>query len=234
MSTVEGETPEAIPQGETPKTPTQAAPIAPQQPAGVTPDTAARIAKLEADLASANAHIETLKSENIEKRKAAKIAEDDRTALAAFRELAPTPGELKTVVDGAKAAEEKAANLEREKVANEAARVAGLKPDVLSDLAQSKGFILEVREVEVTGKDGKKATEKQAFAKFKEGDKDAEKPLSEYIAQHLAAYEPALKADGQPAQTVRMVAQSSGPQTKQFDEEKARKSQAPLYAPTNF
>lgn len=70
----------------------------------------------------------------------------------------------------------------------------GYKPDVLLDLARSKGFAVALRDKTEGGK-----AVKVAVAITKDGEKDVETPLEKFVQDNLASYVPALQVAEQPA-----------------------------------
>lgn len=112
------------------------------------------------------------------------LSADDAAKWTAFNELG-TPDDVKRRLDGTEAIATENADLKAEKVIAQAAALSGFKPDVLADLAKTKGFTLAVEG------EGESA---RVLANYKEGEADASKPLSEYASEKLAAYLPSLQA----------------------------------------
>ncbi len=188
---------------------------------------------LAADLLSENAE---LRSKNRELK--TKVAPDDAVVLSkedaakwtAFNELG-TPDEVKTKIADSQGAVSERDALKAEKVIAKAAALSGYKADVLGDLAKSKGFTLEV---EGEGENAK------VNVKWKDGDKDVQNPLSEYVDSTLAAYLPSLQAEvtapmGKPVVVFpRGAAPGGGKTTNEWDRiraEKQAKAEAANVAP---
>lgn len=109
----------------------------------------------------------------------------DAEKWTAFNELG-TPDEIQQRINDSEAAVNERNELKAEKVISRAASIAGYKSDVLADLAKSKGF-----QIEVEG-EGDAA---KVVARYKDGEKDVSKPLSEYVESSLAAYLPSLQVE---------------------------------------
>lgn len=142
------------------------------------------------------------------------LSSEDAKKWAAFSELG-APEDVKKQIQLAESAIAERDGLKGEKVTNQAAALLGYKPDVLADLAKSKGF-----RVEIEG-EGEAA---KVVARYKDGEADAVKPMSEYAESLLAAYLPSLRAtDASPTIVVpvvpfaRMSAPGGGKQSNVWD-----------------
>jgi hypothetical protein len=113
---------------------------------------------------------------------------DDAAKWNAFNELG-TPEELKTIKATGEAAIAERDELRAQATIAKAAELTGYKTKVLSDLAKSKGFTIEVEG------DGEAA---KVTARYKDGDKDKAVPLNEYVETSLSDYLPSLQADTPP------------------------------------
>ena len=185
--------------------------------------------ELRVQLERAEARKAELNQENSARRRENTTLKNELAAaqaeLVKWREVGESPDKARESLTAGKAAIETAAKLSREKVVNEAAALRGYKTDVLEDLMESKAFNVEVRDIK--DKDGKDA--KAPFALFKEGEKDVEKPLEDFVNEKLASYVVALKAEQKQTDGTPWFKQVHGDQKPQFNEEAARKEQAPLY-----
>lgn len=157
----------------------------------------ATLAELHEEIASLKARVKELNGESKQHRLTGKQATDQVAALTAeleaWKALGETPGKVRESIEKGAQAISRAEQYQREKAATDAAATLGYKADVLSDLAASKGFAIEMREVE---QEGKKA--QQPFAVIGEGESAQAKPLREHVEGELSAYIPALVASGQP------------------------------------
>lgn len=97
--------------------------------------------------------------------------------------------DVTTKLAAADAASTKLATLEREKVEGEGAALAGYKASVLSRLAKSEGFAVEVRDEPADGKPAR-----VPYARPVGDDKAPWVKLTDYAAQHLGDFLPALTA----------------------------------------
>ncbi len=203
---------------------------------GATPtisvDTALQIATLTQERDSANARIKELNRENLKYRLLSESLESlgvtpdvlktrletDKSELEAFRAFG-TPAEIAaTKADLEKDANE-AKHLRLEKIAHSV----NFKSDVLADLASTKGFRVEQRE----GKDAEGKTIQVPTAVYQDGDKEAKKPLVEYVEATLPNYLPSLRTEAQAPTGTPHLRQVSGDQkTQGFDAAKASALQA--------
>lgn len=125
---------------------------------------------------------------------AAILTGDDKKTWEAVKALA-LPGEK--IVEAVKQRDEFKGKLDvhdRNAVISEGATLLGFKPTVLTDLATTKGFRVELRDEQVTT-NGKTETKKVPYALVGPDDKTG-KRLSEYVDANLKDYLPALKAEG--------------------------------------
>lgn len=114
---------------------------------------------------------------------------DDAKAWPEYQKLGK-PTELAKQIEDGKSATARAATLEQERVHGEAAGLVGFKPSVLTRLATSEGFTVEVKEEHVDGK-----AAKVPYAKKTGDDKAQPVKLTEFAEQHLKDFLPALTAD---------------------------------------
>lgn len=163
---------QAAPQGATPTTPT------------VTPDTAARIQELETSLASAEARIKELNSEN----KKYRLLSDTLTAQGL------KPEDVKGALEAGKAAADQLSARDKADTMRTACEAAGLD---YSDFSTRKGVDDWAYEVKDENKDGK--TVKVPYVTFKDDEgKDVSKPL----AEHATATFPTIAKAGSTQQVV--------------------------------
>ena len=110
------------------------------------------------------------------------LTPEDATLFNSWKELGD-PKEIKEKLQKGETLQGEIEKRDRSALIAKAAKVAGYNPNVLTDLAESKGFVVEFKEVEV---DGQKVD--QPFVKV--GDKSHE--LSIFTESNLKDYMPAL------------------------------------------
>lgn len=117
------------------------------------------------------------------------LSKEDAAAYEEFKKLG-TPAEVKTKVESAAALATEKATREKGDTVAKGAELAKLNPKLLARLAEKEGFVVELRDEKVDGKDVK-----VPYARKNE-EKAATLPLAQFVDKELADYKPALLAKG--------------------------------------
>lgn len=118
------------------------------------------------------------------------LAVADAKEYDAFKALGKSPKDITTALEQNTSLTQELDAMKVEKVIAEAAQIAGYKPSVLTKLAKTEGFRVEVRE-EGKGDDKKKV----AYAVKGEGEEAEESELTEFATQALADFLPSLAVE---------------------------------------
>lgn len=108
---------------------------------------------------------------------------DDAKKWAKFRELGD-PAEVKASLESGKVAAQKLEGIGRAETYRKAATLGGYSPEVFADLAESKGFSIEIAE--------ETRDDKVVEVAFVKGEGDSRTPLKKFVESHLSSYLPAL------------------------------------------
>lgn len=168
----------------------------------VAPDTAATIAQLQGDLASANARIKELNSENSKHRRRADeaqgVAETDAQLFDSLKKLGK-PEEIQTALQERDALKSQVETLQRDQELRDVAEAAGFKFSVLRDrdnaARNDKGERALTYEVRDEKQGNSNTTLRVPYVKYLQDGKEKEAKLSEYAEANWSDYLPALRKE---------------------------------------
>lgn len=140
--------------------------------------------------------IANLMDENfkLRRKRRATVKPEDVKALEQYRGLG-TVEELTTIVKDHPSLiafrDDRVAMDQYRAVAN----VANLNPDVLADVAKTRGLNFAIDTVKVKNAKGEEVDEQRSFVVVKDGDKERRVPIMDYVNAHLKEYVPVLVKD---------------------------------------